>query len=87
MLLYEIACLADHFVDESGGALGVAVSSQQRKVNAAALSFMRSYVCNHAQLLGLATATHSAQIMQPKLSDGAALVSGIALCASHHTRT
>jgi hypothetical protein len=38
------------------------------------------------QLLGLATATHSAQIMQPKLSDGAALVCGIALCASRQTQ-
>lgn len=32
MLLHELACLADHFVDESLGVLSVAVSSQQCEV-------------------------------------------------------
>jgi hypothetical protein len=30
MLLHELACLADHFIEESLGLLGVAVSSQHR---------------------------------------------------------
>ena len=32
ILLYEIACRADHFVDESLSMLGIAVSRQQREV-------------------------------------------------------
>ncbi len=31
MVLHELACLPDHFIDESCGALGIAVSSQQRE--------------------------------------------------------